>query len=270
MSFTAPNQFSNLNKKHFNKIALIDADQLKHLVAYNIYTYLGQNYPRAEIQINDLIDDRLNSIFNQFTCKAFVFIFSGPSSATFRNSVSICKKYKGNRQDSTYYEGKIEDMAYVVKYIQSQYPTLIYPTLEADDILSMLQCEETFILSNDKDLKQVPGFHFDIYKQDLIEIKPEEALRTLAIQLLTGDSTDNIPGLPGYGAVKAEKVLKDVKIKSCIQAVQHEYNKVYGITAGTDAFVESWNLIKLRLNRGDHFREKYKEAFELLEILKKQ
>lgn len=269
MSFTAPTNNYNFKKKHFDKIALIDADKLKHLVAHDIYKYLNQNYTRQDFEINNMIDDRLEGIFSMFTARNFVFLFSGPSSKTFRNSIGFEKKYKGNRTDSSYYEGKYEDMAYVVSYIQNKYPVLVYPDLEADDLLSMLQCEETFIFSNDKDLKQVPGWHYSILKSDLEYVTMEEAILNLATQLLTGDSVDNISGIPGVGAKSALKILENVKPKSLIHTVIRQYMNKYGIVKGIDAFVENWFLVKLRVDRGTYFKEKYKDAFLLIEHMKK-
>lgn len=260
----APSNMS-LPKKHIDLVALIDADKLKHLVAYDVYSDLKHNIPRDPHRLAYLIEERIAGIFSNFSAKGYIFCFSGKSFDTFRSAVAIEKKYKGSREnDPTFYEGKIEDMAEVVRTVMKTYPVLLFKDLEADDVLCYLQCDQTFIYSNDKDLNQIPGWHFDAVKRDVKKISEEEAHRNLCYQLIVGDSTDCIPGLPGYGAVKAQKIIDSVPLKSLIQTILHEYHKVMGITHGTDAFVETWNLVKLRVCRGKHFNEKYIEAKNLL------
>lgn len=266
--FAPQNAFLSFKKKHIDKIALIDADKLKHLVAYDVFCNLKLNVPRSEEMLSYFIEERLKEIFGQFSAKGYIFCFSGKSSSTFRHHVAFEKEYKGNRkEDPNFYEGKIEDMSKVVKTVMKRYPSLIFNDLEADDILCFLQTKDTFIYSNDKDLKQIPGLHFDIVKKDVYEISEEEAFRNLCYQLIIGDSTDYITGLKGYGPKKASMIMETTLTKQLINRILLEYQLTFGLTAGTDTFVENWNLIKLRMNRGTYFKEKYKSAFNLLEII---
>lgn len=261
-----------VERKHFNKIALIDADRLKYLVTYDIFRQMQEGYTRADIKINSVIESKLNAIFNSFSAKGYIFCFSGKSKETFRYQVGFEKEYKGNRNkvdDPYYYEGKIDDMYYVPEYIGKQYPMLIFKDLEADDIISMLQNENTFIYSNDKDLKQIPGNHFNEEKLDLEFISEEDAYMNLMIQLLKGDTTDNIQGLPKVGEKTALKLVQGISPKQVHFAIIHEYQKRFGLVKGLDAFVETWNLVKLRPKRGEYFMDKYKSAFSLLERLQK-
>ena len=256
-------------KKHFNKIALIDADKLKHLVAYDVSSDLKQNRQREPDRLVYHIENRLADIHRQFSAAGYIFCFSGKSHDTFRSSIAVIKKYKGSREiDPSFYDGKIEDMADVVRFVRKQYPTLLFADLEADDVLCFLQTEDTFIFSNDKDLNQIPGNHFCTETKDLKIISEEEAFKNLWYQMIIGDSTDCIPGLPRYGPVAARKIIDEVPLKHLPGRILHEYHTVYGMTAGTDAFVETWNLVKLRMNRGEHFKAKYQEAFTLLQLMK--
>lgn len=268
-SFETPKQaFTNPKKQHFDKIALIDADKLKHLIAYDIYSDLKNNIPRSDHRRTMFIEERLNEIFSNFSALAYIFCFSGKSNNTFRAHIAVEKEYKGSRKDDpTYYEGKIEDMAELVRVVMKTHPTLLFNNLEADDILCFLQCEHTFIYSNDKDLKQIPGLHFDFGKKELYHIDEEEAFTNLCYQMLIGDSTDCIPGLPGVGPKKAKDIINSVPVKLLLNRILFEYQIKMGITLGTDCFTETWNLVKLRPNRGAYFKDKYKEAFNLLNII---
>jgi 5'-3' exonuclease len=265
----APKQaFTQQPKKHFDKVALIDADKMKHLVAYDVSCDLKNNMPRTPDRLAMFIEERLAGIFNSFSARGYIFCFSGKSSNTFRYSVAVEKEYKGTRKDDpSFYEGKIEDMAEVVRVVMNSHPTLIYSDLEADDIVCFLQTPDTFVYSNDKDLNQIPGWHFDFIKKDLFEVSEEEAFRNLCKQLLLGDTTDCIPGLKGWGPKKTETFMEKVGTKQLINKILIEYQTAMGLTKGTDAFVESWNLVKLRPNRGTYFIKKYESAFNLLNII---
>jgi DNA polymerase-1 len=265
---TPKNAFLNPKKQSFQKIALIDADKLKHLIAYDISNDLKNNIPRSDHRRTMFIEERLNEIFSNFSALGYIFCFSGKSSNTFRAHIAIEKEYKGSRKDDpSFYDGKIEDMAELVKVVMKTHPTLIFNDLEADDILCFLQNEHTFIYSNDKDLKQIPGLHFDYDHKTLYEISEEEAFTNLCYQMIVGDSTDCIPGLKGYGPKKAKEIIDSVPVKQLLNVILKEYQKKMGITVGTDCFVETWNLVKLRPDRGAYFKDKYKEAFNLLNII---
>lgn len=250
-----------------NKIALFDADYLKYIVVDRIWKLGNQdgNYPKAEETIKEVLSEILIKIHDPI-----IFCFSGKSSETFRYKVSFEKEYKGNRStssDSRFYDRKISDMYEVVDYISKNYNALIFNDLEADDILSALQCDRSYIISKDKDLKQVPGYHYNFEKNEIYEITNEEAIFNLCFQLLTGDTTDNITGIPGIGPVKAADILSDKNPKKMINAVILEFQKKYGLFNGTDFFTENWNLIKTRPNRGAYFQKKYESMYNLKNFL---
>lgn len=266
--FAPKSHYAPVVKKHFDKVALIDADKMKHLVAYDVSCDLKNNMPRCPNRLSMFIEEQLAAIFNSFSAKGYIFCFSGKSTNTFRSYIAFEKEYKGTRKDDpSYYEGKIEDMAETVRVVMNSHPSLIFSDLEADDIVSFLQTPDTFVYSNDKDLDQIHGLHYDFDKRDLVSITEEEAFRNLCYQLIIGDTTDCIPGLKGYGPVKAKKIMDETLTKQLINRILREYQTVLGITAGTDSFVENWNLVKLRLNRGLHFKQKYQSAFNLLEMI---
>lgn len=258
-----------------NKVLLIDADFIKHVTSSRaskiIEEEMIEDIPTMKkvyrVTALGMCED-LNMKFSD----PKIFCFSGKSYNTFRCSVSFSKEYKGNRKrnDLSVEEQllKLELMKEAMDSIIQEYVSLIFDDLEADDILSMLQDDDTYIYSKDKDLKQVPGFHYDESSDSVIKISPGEAYRFLATQMLTGDSSDNIPGLPGVGPKNAEKILTDISDKNAISEVYRQFKKKFGIIQGTDLFVENWMLIKLRMARGEHFITKYKSAFSLLENIK--
>ena len=88
---------------------------------------------------------------------------------------------------------------------------------EADDYVRIWaeECRKAgvdfVICTVDKDLKCIPGKFYDLKKKTLEVISEEDAMRHYYEQLLKGDSTDNIPGLPKIGEKRAATILKHCK-----------------------------------------------------------
>jgi hypothetical protein len=101
------------------------------------------------------------------------------------------------------------------KYAIKHMGAVLCDYMEADDMLNIraneltAQDKEWVIVTQDKDLKQVPGWHYDWKKKTLFEVSRDEARLLLYTQVLTGDSVDSIPGCPKIGPAKAKKALKD-------------------------------------------------------------
>lgn len=134
-----------------------------------------------------------------------VHMYLSPGGQTFRHNVAKTKPYKGNR-DRTHrptYEKEIRE------FIQGQWPTYVADNEEADDLLGIAQTEYTdsVIITLDKDLDQIPGPKYNYMHDVAYTITPQQARMNFAMQLLMGDTTDNIPGLPGIGKGKANKAL---------------------------------------------------------------
>lgn len=99
-------------------------------------------------------------------------------------------------------------------HIQRHYRTYLEDRLEGDDILGLLMTSKRKLpgakicVSIDKDMKTVPGRHYNPDKGKLFTVTPEAALRYHLTQTLTGDRVDNYKGCPGIGGVRAEGLLK--------------------------------------------------------------
>ena len=133
--------------------------------------------------------------------------------------------YKANRKDArkpTYYK---EIGEYLVKYWDAE----VVEGQEADDALGIAQMKDylmtledfpelkehtewklasTIICTIDKDLDNIPGWHYNFVKDEKYWVTEEEALINFYTQLLTGDSTDNIPGLFRITGLRASKEMK--------------------------------------------------------------
>lgn len=100
------------------------------------------------------------------------------------------------------------------EYAQEKYKTFLRPTLEGDDVLGILATHdhlikgEKIVCSIDKDMRTIPGLHYNTNTQKTSLVSVEQADYQHMLQTLTGDTTDGYPGAPGFGPVKAEKLLQ--------------------------------------------------------------
>ena len=95
-----------------------------------------------------------------------------------------------------------------------EFKNLLLRDLEADDVIGIYMTRPNnttkIAVSTDKDMKTIPGVHWNPDKQELVEISEREADYNFYLQVLTGDSTDNYQGCPGVGPKTAEKILADI------------------------------------------------------------
>jgi hypothetical protein len=75
------------------------------------------------------------------------------------------------------------------------------------------------IVTQDKDLDMIPGLKYDFVVKEPYSVTEEQAMYNFYHQMLTGDTTDNIPGLPGIGPAKAHKALRGVKSEELFSVV---------------------------------------------------
>lgn len=147
---------------------------------------------------------------------------TGPGN--FRDRIATIKEYKGNRdRDNRPYWYK-EIREYAIKTWGAE----LVQGMEADDKVAMLQYQakprDTIICTIDKDLKMVPGHHYN-YKHKVGEwVSVEDGYRHFCKQLLTGDNSDNIPGLYKVGDKGADTLLKNVSSRGdMFQIVKDQY-----------------------------------------------
>jgi len=88
--------------------------------------------------------------------------------------------------------------------------------------------EPCVIVSVDKDLLQIPGFHYNFVKKEKSCVTKEQGIKHFYTQLLTGDTSDNIQGCPGIGVAKAARFLAGLSTEeSLFQQVVGVYKTQY-------------------------------------------
>ena len=122
---------------------------------------------------------------------------------------------------------------------------------EADDVVCIWAQEAKdagvhYVISHiDKDIDMCSGFHHNFTKKTLYEITEDEGWRKMCIQMLTGDSTDNIQGLVGIGPKKAEKLLADVPKDDMLTKVREAWRLAHP-DDWHDRLEVCWNLLYMR------------------------
>lgn len=122
----------------------------------------------------------------------------------------------------------------VASYIANLPDTVVADNIEADDLLGIwsrqLGKHKCVIVSRDKDLDQLDGFHLNPYVRAEVmyyEVTKEAADKNFLRQLLAGDPVDNIPGLPGIGPVKSAALRDSLSVSELADKVISLYKKAY-------------------------------------------
>jgi hypothetical protein len=142
-------------------------------------------------------------------------------STNFRNKVATIPTFKKDGTEVAGYKANRTNnerpywYAAIRKYMVEYWGATVFEGIEADDALAIAQWAEdeydpqTIICTIDKDLRNVPGWHYNVLKKTDEHISYNLAQLNFYRQILTGDSTDNIPGLYRVGKGAAEKLLHE-------------------------------------------------------------
>lgn len=190
-----------------------------------------------------IIDGKIGEC-KQMTNSTDVMVFLSPSS-TFRHDLAFTRGYKANRKGApkpAYYER-------IRAYLQDEYGATTGENVEADDLMGMAQTANSVICSNDKDMLQIAGRHYNFTKGEdeaFTVVDPYGGDRWFFTQLISGDITDNIPGIPGWGAKKSEALVasydEDDNDDELVLSIKELYEEYYGV-AGQDVMEEQAALV---------------------------
>jgi 5'-3' exonuclease len=240
--------------------ALIDADSLVYVIGYN---FRDSNHEDAQVQeeVKANCDLFLRDILTMTGAEMYLGVFSVPSAENFRTALYKYSVYKGNRGEKPEYMTRWEDVIKSHYIMQHGFFVPAVP-VEADDVLAAVAHEFTrtnklhVICSPDKDLRQVPGVHYDYRRKteegqysELFHVSEEEAYWNFWTQMLTGDSGDCVAGIPGMGEVKARKFIQELKENCSKVETAHRvlgcYRKYFGDYYGDIIFKETLHTLRL-------------------------
>jgi len=198
-------------KRKQPKHLLFDADILLHRFSHANQSQYDWNNDGAFEVVADFeaasteVVDFVDHVCGLNRCKNLTMVFSG--SQNFR--YGVLPTYKHNRKDL------VKPLLFVAMkdFLCNNYHHTQRDNLEGDDLMALLSTEEPgkhIICSIDKDMKQIPGAHFNWFTNLHTKITEEEGDRWFYTQILTGDPGDGYSGIPGCGPKKAAKILDGV------------------------------------------------------------
>jgi len=208
-------------------LALIDGDILVYRIGFTTED-VDEGIMKARVR------ETFNLILEAVQATEFkIYLTEEGDPKAFRRR--IYPEYKANR-----IQPKPKHYRAIRQHLQEVYDAEVCHEIEADDALGITQSEyndrshhnnpdpdyETSVIcSIDKDLKQIPGKHYNFVKQADAFVTEIEGLRYFYTQLLTGDSSDNIKGLYKVGPVKAATILEGAETEQeMFDKVREAYN----------------------------------------------
>lgn len=181
---------------------LIDGDIIAYRAAFST-EQMGLSDTKAKV--DDLIEFILDKtvLFPEIGLDYVVYL---TGKGNFRHDIAKSHPYKGNRKSVQ----KPRHLQTARDHMESKYQAIISQGEEADDLIAMEAARLDYkacVASIDKDMLQIPCWHFNIVRADYIKVEPFGGIKFFYKQILTGDRADNIVGLFRVGEVKASKIL---------------------------------------------------------------
>ena len=190
----------------------------------------------------------------------FAVIFDS-AKKTFRND--IYSEYKANRTETP--EDLIPQFEYIRKAVKAfSLPSIELINYEADDLLATYAKKivdagaRVTVISSDKDLMQLVSEKIRLYdpmknkvlgEKEVFEkfgVKPNQVID---VQSLAGDSSDNIPGVPGIGVKTAAELINryktlDILLKNIKEITQNKRRET--LLENKDKAILSKKLVTLK------------------------
>ena len=216
---------------------LIDGDIVAYRAAFATQDLLEKNAKdKVDELMNFIIDETVELPFA--SAEDFETFLTGRTN--FRFDIAKSYPYKGNRKATE--KPKYLDTAR--QHMIEKYDAIVSVDEEADDLIAKGAAALDYncvVASIDKDMLQLPCWHFNFGRNEWTEVKPFGGIKFFYHQILTGDRADNIMGLHGIGPKKADKLLQDCHTEDDL------WNVILKAYEGdTDRIIENARLLWLR------------------------
>ena len=222
--------------------ALVDGDVLAYRAAF-----ATRNEPPEEAI--DCIDYLLRTSIERVSQLPYEFsnyqVYLTCSGHQFRHDIAKTAVYKGNRKGTE----KPVHLQSIRDHMADMWDAVESVEQEADDCLAIEATQlnhDCTIISIDKDMLQVPCWHYNPVKETMVKVTPDEGTKFFYTQILTGDAVDNIIGLHKVGPKTADKMLEGAETEDDLwEAVLKAYD------GDRDRVVENARLLWLRRYEGE-------------------
>lgn len=194
------------------------------------------------------LDQLINSICSFINPKDEVKIFLSETERTnFRYSISDTYKKSRRNKPQPYHFYSLRE------HLFDNWQAICDPGQEADDGLgicqtsSMKEGKATVIASVDKDLLQIRGWHYNFVKETLREVSETEATRWFYLQVLGGDSSDDVRGVPKIGEKRALRLLEGCETEEEMwNTTKQTYEKAFGKEKAMEELLRNGKLLRIR------------------------
>lgn len=243
------------------RVCHIDGDYLAYFAAGNNDLPVGTARHIAKERIEAFRD-------MSGSTKAHVHLTAKGSTKGERFLIATVKKYQGQRAGH-----HPKNWAALREYLEHAeyvpFTRKIWHDREADDGMAYASAvpvdpvSSVVVATRDKDMRMFPGCHIDWLDYTLTEV-PKGAYEVIGksglvfghkwfwLQMLQGDTADNIPGLESYegktiGETRAAEHLAGTTCnEEAFEVVSRMYESTYGWEAGYDRLVEQAALLWMR------------------------
>jgi hypothetical protein len=218
--------------------ALIDSDILIYRVGFS--THLDTENVALQTMDSYIEGMLLCSLPSVETWELFL-----TGKGNFREDIAKTAVYKGNRagnEKPTHYKA-------LRSHLISEWDAKLIEGMEADDELAIRATElgdSSVIVTLDKDLDQVKGWHYNFVKRTTYYISEEQGMLNFYMQFLTGDNVDNIKGVHGIGPKKALKLLEG-------KTEMEMWQICVELLGSRERAVENAHLLYMLRRAGEHF-----------------
>jgi DNA polymerase-1 len=205
-----------------NRVLLCDGDGLAYYCSGNDETDPGEARQR-------LIEKIASAKRASGASTVLVLLTGQGSHKGHRYALATVKPYQGNRSDSR----RPKNWQYLRRLLEDGLldgaTCISTDQAEADDLFAYYSAtmEDVAILTQDKDMRMVPGLHLDWTTHLSVTVLPDTWSLVAKDklygrlwfwqQLLAGDSADNIPGLPRYVVDDKEKLIGEKTAAAFLQ-----------------------------------------------------
>jgi len=213
------------------------------------YTYEKYTYTQPPFAAIKTYDTILKGYAKRFKTNKIDVHLTGDTN--FRNEIAISRPYKGTREAP-----KPNNYA-VLKEYAIKNGAIVSENEEADDVLSYLSCNnyDVVVVTIDKDAINTPSYIYNNKQDKLIYVSEEDANKNFWSQVITGDTVDNIPGLPNVGKVWVEENLCGL---SSYQELEQAVGLAYACHPDIDDpeayLTEQATLLWMRRKPGERWR----------------
>jgi hypothetical protein len=196
---------------------------------------------KTEQELIDCTDSIMSGIIMRGGFTHYIGFIKG--SKTIAERKEINNDYKANRgKESPGWWG------FVKNTLIERWGAISVDNMEVDDAVNItrLKLSDSYIVAMDKDLLYLHGTHYN-WSRDLWSIVGfNEAYTKFWSDMITGQSGDNIKGIPKKGPKYVESMLnEDTKIPF-MNRVFNEYIKHFGEYEGIKEFYKNYSCLKIK------------------------